>query len=48
MFLGFAWYWWLMTAAVLILSIPFKIKFMKRWSKRRQEKNQHGKWGDDE
>ena len=24
MFLGLAWYWWLVIVAVLIISIPFK------------------------
>ena len=50
MFLGLEWYWWIAVAALLALSIPFKVKFMKWWSKRRQEKDkeQHGKWGDDE
>lgn len=50
MFLGVQWYWWLIVAAVLIISIPFKIKFMKWWNKRRQEKKNSGfgKWGDDE
>ena len=50
MFLRVQWYWWLLIAAMLVISIPFKIKFMKWWSKRRQEKDkeQHGKWGDDE
>ena len=33
---------------VLIVSIPFKVKFMKWWSKRQQGKNQRGKWGDEE
>ena len=48
--LGLEWYWWLVIVAVLALSIPFKINFMKWWSKREQEKKeeQHGKWGDDE
>ncbi len=50
MFLGLAWYWWLAIAAVLGFSIPFKLRFMKQWSKRQQEqkKGQHGKWGDEE
>ena len=48
MFLGLQWYWWLVIAALLIISIPFKVKFMKWWSKRRQERNGRGKWGDDE
>ena len=34
MFLGLQWYWRLVTVAVLIISIPFKVKFMKWWSKR--------------
>ena len=48
MFLGLAWYWWLVIVAALIISIPFKVKFMKWWSKRRQETGRRGKWGDDE
>lgn len=45
--LGLEWYWWLVIAVILVVSIPFKIKFMKWWSKHRQEKqnNQRGKWG---
>ncbi len=46
MFWGLAWYWWLVIVAALIISIPFKVKFMKWWSKRRQEKGRRGKWGD--
>ena len=48
MLLGIRWYWWLIMAAVII-SIPFKIKFMKWWNKRQQEKKDSrlGKWGDD-
>lgn len=50
MFLGLEWYWWIILLAALLISIPFKIKFMKWWNKRQQEKKQesHGKWGDDE
>lgn len=50
MFLGIWWYWWLFIAAVLVISIPFKIQFMKWWNKRQQEKkdSRRGKWGDDE
>ena len=50
MFLGFAWYWWLVIMVVLIVSIPCKVKCMKWWSKRQREqkKNRRGKWGDDE
>lgn len=50
MFLGLEWYWWIVIVALLIVSIPFKVKFMKWWSRRRQEqkKGQREKWGDDE
>ena len=49
MLLGLEWYWWIVIVAVLVVSIPFKVKFMKWWSKRQQEqRNQRGKWGDDE
>ncbi len=48
MFLGLQWYWWLLIAALVILSIPVKVKFLTWWSKRQQGKNQRGKWGDDE
>lgn len=50
MLLGIEWYWWLMIVIVIALSIPFKIKFMKWWSKHQQEqKNNHkDKWGDEE
>lgn len=49
MFFGLAWYWWLVIAAVLMASVPFKVKCMKWWRKRRQEKDgRRGKWGDDE
>lgn len=49
-FLGLEWYWWLLIAAVLVIAIPFKIKFMKWWSNHQQDRksNQRGKWGDDE
>ncbi len=50
MFLGLEWYWWLLILMVLIISIPFKIIFIKWYSKWQQEKKkeQHGKWGDNE
>ena len=49
MFLGIQWYWWLRIAAAAAISIPFKIRFMKWWNKRQQEKKDSrlGKWGDD-
>ncbi|WMJ77062.1 MULTISPECIES: hypothetical protein [unclassified Sedimentibacter] len=50
MFLGMEWYWWLIIVVVIALSIPFKIKFMKWWSKRQQEQkeNRKDKWGGEE
>ncbi len=48
MFLGLQWYWWLVIAAVLVIVLPLKIKFMKWWDERQRGKNQRGKWGDDE
>ena len=50
MFLGLEWYWWLLIVVVAIIAVPFKIKFMKWWSMRQQEKKnkQQGRWGDDE
>lgn len=49
-FLGLTWYWWLVIVVVLVISIPFKIRFMKWWSKRQHDKkkDRRGKWGDDE
>lgn len=48
MFFGLKWYGWLVILAVLAVSIPFKVKFMKWWDRRQQEKKkeQRGKWGD--
>ena len=50
MLFDFEWYWWLIIAAVLIVSVPVKINFMKWWNRRQQEqkKNKRGKWGDEE
>lgn len=50
MFLGLEWYWWLVILAVLVFSVPFKVKFLKWWSRREQDKKEgaSGKWGDDE
>ena len=50
MFLGLQWHWWLVIGAALAISIPFKVKLMKWWSKRQQEQkaSRRGKWGDDE
>jgi hypothetical protein len=50
MILGLEWYWWIFILGLLVISIPFKIKFVKWWNERRQEKKpeKYGKWGDDE
>lgn len=50
MFLGMEWYWWLIIIVVVGISIPFKVKFMKWWSKRQQgqKNNRKDKWGDEE
>ena len=50
MFLGLEWYWWLVFAAILAVSLPLKVKFIKWWSRRTQEKKnaKRGKWGDEE
>lgn len=50
MILGLEWYWWLVILAVLVISVPFKVKFMKWWGKRSQEKRegQRGKWGEED
>lgn len=50
MLLGMEWYWWMIIIVVLAGSIPLKVRFMKWWGRRQQEKkeNQLGKWGDDE
>lgn len=50
MFLGMEWYWGLLMVLVLIVVIPLKVKWMKWWSNRQQEKKrgQTGGWGDEE
>ncbi len=50
MFSNLEWYWRLVIAAAIILSLPFKVKFMKWWSRREQDKKngRPWKWGDDE
>lgn len=50
MFLGLEWYWWLVILVVLAISVPFKVKFMRRQNGRRQEqkKEQRGKWGNED
>lgn len=50
MFLGLAWYWWLILIVAFIVSLPLKVKFMKWWSRQQKEKQrtQKNKWGDEE
>ena len=50
MFLGLEWYWQLVILAVLLISLPLKVKFIKCWENRNneQKRNRRGKWGDDE
>lgn len=47
MFLGIEGYWWLIVIIIAVLSIPFKVKLMKRWNEHRKSR-ETGKWGDDE
>lgn len=44
MILGLDWYWWLVIGAV-VLSVPFKIKFLRWWEKRHKDIGGDGKWG---
>ncbi len=50
MFLGLQWYWWLLIAVGVVVSIPVKIRFLMWWSERRRErkKDRPGKRGDGE
>ena len=50
MFWGLEWHWWLVILAVLAIISPFKVRFMKWWSRREREKKKerYGKWGDEE
>lgn len=50
MFLGLEWYWWLVIVIVLVISLPLKVRFMKWWGMKQNEKrtDQRGKWGDEE
>jgi hypothetical protein len=41
------WYWWLAIIVLFIIVLPFKVKFMKWWSKQNKEEKK-GKWGDEE
>ena len=46
MFIGMEWYWWLLIVVALVICIPLKVKFMKWWSKREQEKKKNQTGGD--
>lgn len=50
MILNLEWYWWLVIVMVLVISVPLKIKFVKWWNRREQEKKEksYEKWGNDE
>ncbi|MCI9463927.1 MAG: hypothetical protein HFI48_08575 [Lachnospiraceae bacterium] len=50
MLLGLEWHWWIVLLVLLAVSIPFKIKFLKWWNRRRQEtkKDRNEKWGDEQ
>ena len=37
MFLGMKWYKWLLIAAVFLIALPYKIRFIKWWSGRETE-----------
>ncbi|HGM3507216.1 TPA: hypothetical protein ACKOR7_001791 [Clostridioides difficile] len=36
------WYTWLAIVLIVLVSIPFKIKFIKWWDRRQKEKNDEG------
>lgn len=48
--LGMEWYWWLIILTVVVISIPFKIRFLVWWDKHQREKKneRRGKWGEGE
>jgi len=50
MMLGLDWYWWLAIILVVVISIPFKIKFVKWWSLSQKHKEDYkkDKWGEEE
>lgn len=37
MFLGMKWYKWLLIAAVFLIALPYKIRFIKWWIGREKE-----------
>lgn len=50
MLLGMEWYWWLAICAVVLLSIPLKMKFMRWWARRQlaDKQGKKDKWGDEQ
>ena len=36
------WYWWVIIAVVVIISIPFKLKFIKWYAKKWKEQKDSG------
>lgn len=50
MLLGMEWYWWLLIIILAALSIPIKVKLIKWWNIKMQDKknNHNDKWGDEE
>lgn len=47
MFLGLAWYWWLVFAGIFLFSLPFKIRFMNWWGERKRKETKRDKWGNE-
>lgn len=36
MFLGLAWYWWLVIMIAFLVTLPFKLKLLKKMSTKNQ------------
>ena len=36
MFLGLAWYWWLVVVIVFVVTLPFKLKLLKKATKKEE------------
>ncbi len=46
MFLGIEWFWWVVIVVAVVISIPFKIKFLK-WYNNKSKAEKKDKWGDE-
>ncbi len=46
MFLGLAWYWWLILLVAFIVSLPLKIKLMKRFAENNKKRNDTDSYND--